>query len=113
MGSSAIDRDVVLDVLLVEDGPGDALIITEALAEIDVRLHTVRDTGHESPLRGVHRYVRPDLAPVHQDTEALSGSHWRGRRRLDRRVVSSPVAAVLGERQPGVVCMRLVTRLHC
>ncbi|MEU4767434.1 hypothetical protein AB0H12_29675 [Actinosynnema sp. NPDC023794] len=62
MGSSAIDRDVVLDELLVEDRPGDALTITETLAEIDVRLHTVRDTGHESPLRGVHRYVRPDLA---------------------------------------------------
>ncbi|MEU4744069.1 hypothetical protein AB0G02_26880 [Actinosynnema sp. NPDC023658] len=43
MGPSGFDPEAVLDVLLVEDDPSDALMAAEALTGSPVRLHTVRD----------------------------------------------------------------------
>ncbi|MCE6995519.1 response regulator [Saccharothrix sp. S26] len=98
MGSSGFDHEAVLDVLLVEDDPGDALVVAEALADSPVRLHTVRD-GDEALaflLRvGDHGDApRPGLVLLDLNLPRLDGREVLARVKADEALRSIPVVVL-------------------
>ncbi|MEU4769807.1 response regulator [Actinosynnema sp. NPDC023794] len=98
MGSSGFDHEAVLDVLLVEDDLGDALVVTEALADSPVRLHTVRD-GDEALaflLRtGDHGDApRPGLVLLDLNLPRLDGREILAQVKADEALRSIPVVVL-------------------
>lgn len=98
MGFSGFDPEVVLDVLLVEDDPGDALMVAEALTGSPVRLHTVRD-GDEALaflLRaGDHGDApRPGLVLLDLNLPRLDGREVLARVKADEALRSIPVVVL-------------------
>ncbi|MCC8242681.1 response regulator [Saccharothrix luteola] len=98
MGSSGFDHEAVLDVLLVEDDLGDALVVAEALAGSPVRLHTVRD-GDEALaflLRaGDHGDApRPGLVLLDLDLPRLDGREILAQVKASEALRSIPVVVL-------------------
>ncbi|MFD0203354.1 MULTISPECIES: response regulator [Saccharothrix] len=95
MGSSAVDQDVVLDVLLVEDDAGDALMVAEALADSGVRLHTVRDGDRALAFllrTGEHADApRPALVLLDLNLPGLDGREVLTRVKTDETLRAIPV----------------------
>ncbi|MFC5060419.1 response regulator [Saccharothrix xinjiangensis] len=100
MGSSGFEPGAVLDVLLVEDDPGDALMVAEALADSPVRLHVVRD-GEEALaflLRDAeHRDApRPGLVLLDLNLPRLDGREMLCQVKAHDGLRSIPVVVLTG-----------------
>ncbi|MDQ2588426.1 response regulator [Saccharothrix yanglingensis] len=99
MGSSGFTHEAVLDVLLVEDDPADALMIAEALVDSPVRLHTARDgdealafllrtDGHDDDA------PKPGLVLLDLNLPRLDGREVLARIKADEALRSIPVVVL-------------------
>ncbi|MGX7827138.1 response regulator [Actinokineospora sp. 24-640] len=95
MGSSAPAQPAVVDVLLVEDDPGDALLVAEALAGRPVRLHTVAN-GDEALafLRRAGEVPRPGLILLDLNLPGLDGREVLSRIKNDESLRAIPVVVL-------------------
>jgi len=87
-----------LDVLLVEDDPGDALLVAEALSGSEIRLHTVRD-GEEAVAFLLHAdpfadAPRPGLVLLDLDLPVVDGREVLARVKADEDLRSIPVVVL-------------------
>lgn len=96
--SLAVSAPTVLDVLLVEDDAGDALMISEALAEAgdSVRLHVAED-GERAFLRREDEYAgtpRPGLVLLDLNLPGLDGREVLARIKADESLRLIPVVVL-------------------
>lgn len=94
MGSSAADQPAVVDVLLVEDDPGDALLVAEALADRPVRLHTVGDGDEALAFLRAGERPRPSLVLLDLNLPNLDGREVLAHIKNDEALRAIPVVVL-------------------
>jgi len=108
-----------LEILLVEDSPGDAELMVEALGESDLSIRvTVIDNGEDALLylrhQGTHRTAsRPDLLLLDLHLPRKNGHEVLAEIKQDRNLRAIPVVIMTSFDSEEAICKAYDLRANC